>query len=244
MLDATSTAVLGQILQQRVAYWLQTTGDGQSTYSGSAASSWERQLKDRRIYLDWHLEQRQLWLCLSYRLSTPLGQTERQIRSIVPLWLGDLDAIKSEEASGADGSVWMLDNFTRGQIIRRDMGGDLPYDFPVIARFTGGEATMVKSLDLTAPGYQQIDALLGQVGSYLDALADFTGAVYERNGKSITITADEIRSRRLILVVPANASQSWLADAWSALGGRAKSMGIVLQIVPYGDSMRYAQQTE
>ena len=164
MLDTTSTAVLGQILQQRVAYWLQETVDGQSARSGNAASSWERQLKDRRIYLDWRLEQRQLWLCLTYRLSTPLGQTERQIRSIVPLWLGDLAAIQAEKA---DGSVWMLDNFSRGQIIRRAMGGDLPYDFPVIARFSGGEAVMIKSLDLTAPGYQQIDALLWQVEYYI-----------------------------------------------------------------------------
>lgn len=243
MLDATSTAALGQVLQQRVAYWLQTMEDGQSARSGSAASSWERQLQDSRIYLDWRLEQRQLWLCLSYRLSTPLGQSDRQIRSIVPLWLGDFAAIKPGESEAADGSVWLLDNFTRGQIIRRAMGGDLPYDFPVIARFSGGEATMIKSLDLTAPGYQQIDALLGQVGSYLENLAGFTGAVYERDGHVIRITTDEIISRRLILVVPANASQAWLADAWSVLGNRARSMGIVLQIVPYGDSLRYVEQT-
>ena len=59
----------------------------------------------------------------------------------------------------------------------------------------------------------------------------------------ITITADQITSRRLILVVPANASQNWLGHAWSVLSSQAQAMGIVLQIVPYGDSMRYAQQT-
>lgn len=242
LLDASSTAVLGQVLQQRIEYWLQETGTGQSTDSGSAASQWEKQLADRRIYLDWRVTQKQLWLCLSYRLSTPLGWTDRQIRSIVPLWFGDLDAIIASDGELADGSVWLLDNFTRGQIIRREMGGDLPYDFPVIARFAGGEAIMIKSLDLTAPGYQQLDTLLDQAGSYLDALAGFKGATYERPDKVVIVEPDEIASRRLILVVPANASQSWLGDAWSELNRQALAMGVVLQIVTHGDSTRYVSQ--
>lgn len=243
LLDATSTAVLGQVLQQRIDYWLQETGAGQTTLFGSAASSWEKQLVDRRIYLDWRVAEHQLWLCLSYRLSTPLGWTDRQIRSIVPLWFGDLDAIKASNGGTADGSVWLLDNFSRGQIIRREMGGDLPYDFPVIARFAGGEAIMIKSLDLTAPGYQQMDALLSQTGSYLDALAGFSGATYERQDAVIRVEPNAITSRRLILVVPANASQSWLSGVWSELDRQTLYMGIVLQVVPYGNSTRYASQT-
>ena len=243
LLDTASTAVLGQILQQRIEYWLQETAAGQSTDSGHAASQWEKHLVDRRIYLDWRIAQRQLWLCLSYRLSTPLGWTDRQIRSIVPLWFGDLDAMMAGDSELADGSVWLLDNFSRGQIIRREMGGDLPYDFPVIARFAGGEAIMVKSLDLTAPGYQQMGTLLDQVGSYLDALAGFTGATYERLDKVIVVEPDEVASRRLILVVPANASQSWLGDAWSELNRLALSQGVILQIVTHGDSTRYVPQT-
>lgn len=242
LLDATSTAVLGQILQQRIEYWLLETGTGQSTDSGLAASQWEKHLVNRRIYLDWRVAQRQLWLCLSYRLSTPLGWTDRQIRSIVPLWFDDLDVIKASNGELADGAVWLLDNFSRGQIIRREMGGDLPYDFPVIARFAGGEAIMIKSLDLTAPGYQQMGALLDQTGSYLDALAGFAGATYERADKVVVVEPDEIASRRLILVVPGNASQSWLSDAWSELNRQAFSKGVVLQIVTHGDSTRYAPQ--
>ena len=239
ILDVSTSALMGQVIQQRIQYWLDEAETGQSVRSGTAVSSWEKRLRDRRIFLDWRVDKKQLWLCLSYRLETPLGSARRLIKSVVPLWIGEAADTKPGDAASPDGSAWLLDNFSRGQQIRSEMGGDLPYDFPVIASFSDGEATMIKSLDLTAPVYQQQGELLAQVKEHLDHLADFSGALYEREDQVIRIEPGQIMARRMILVVPANAGQSWLDDAWSILDRQARSRGTELQIVQYGDSTRY-----
>ncbi len=102
-------------------------------------------------------------------------------------------------------SVWTFHNFTRGRILRDIFGGDLPYDYPVIASFKNGEACMIKSIDITQSSYQNPDRLTAEIRSMIDKLADFQGT--EDNSRvedSLRISAASIQTRRLLLIFPTN----------------------------------------
>lgn len=51
-------------------------------------------------------------------------------------------------------SVWAKDWSTRGMEIDAKLGGNLPPFFPTIDKFENGVVTSIKSVDLTAPTYQ------------------------------------------------------------------------------------------
>jgi hypothetical protein len=237
-LDSTSTLAMGQAIQQRLAYWLDEAEAGQPGPPGSLGSAWRRQLTVGRLFLDWQLERQQLWLCLTYSLRTPLGPAARSVQCVVPLWIG-----RGERAATKQNydDIWLLDSFTRGQTFRTAMGGDLPYDFPVIAHMDGGTAVSIKSLDLTAPTYSQASAFSGQVVDYIERLAGFSGADYNKGGQQISISADAIQSRRLVLVVPENGAQDYLTASLAELASLATSRGVVLDVVRAGTSTRYAE---
>lgn len=237
LLDASSTAMLGQLVQQRLNYWLAESEAGQPGWPGRQAALWSACLVSRHLYLDWQIDRQQLWLCLSYKLQTPLGRLTRETRCAVPLWIGR--DRQTESAGQADDSVWLLDNFSRGQLLRQEMGGDLPYDFPVIASFDDGEAVSIKSMDLTAPGYQQESAANKQVMEHLDDLAAFAGAQYGKNGQNIAIDEEQIVRRRLILVIPANSGEEWLAGGPGLLQSYAAARNLTLEVVTRGNSSRY-----
>lgn len=240
LLDTSSTAILGQLVQQRLNYWLAEGEAGQPGWPGGQTGIWSACLVSRNLYLDWQIDRQQLWLCLSYQLQTPLGRLTRETRCVVPLWIGR--DRQTETDSQDDDSVWLLDNFSRGQLLRQEMGGDLPYDFPVIANFDDGEAVSIKSMDLTAPGYQQTSDANKQVMEHLDDLAAFTGAYYEKNGENVAIDEGQIVRRRLILVVPANSGEEWLAGGPELLQTYAAARNLTLEVVTHGNSSRYAQE--
>lgn len=70
-------------------------------------------------------------------------------RATVKAWLFGDEIIDNNEED-----IWSLDNFTRGKKIREIFGANLPFNFPVIARFNSGTATMIKSMDITTKSYQ------------------------------------------------------------------------------------------
>ncbi len=97
-------------------------------------------------------------------------------------------------------TIWDLDNFTRGKIIRQLYGANLPESFPVIAAFNDGMAVMIKSLNHRAESYKDTRVLENTVKQMIDSLAAFKGAKY---GDTV-INAGDIRGRKLILVMPEN----------------------------------------
>ena len=226
-LDLASSALLGQFLQYRLDYWLQDTG----VNDGEGWSS----LRNRRLFLDWQLDRRCLWLCLSYQVQTPLCRIKRQATAVVPLWLGFSQPVAGE----SDDDIWQQDNFSRGQLLRTRFGGNLPYDFPVIASFSGGEALMIKSADLTAPTYQDQETVRSLFAAQVQALSRFENANYIRDDFSLQITPQMIAKRRLLVIIPENCSQSWLDELIGDMQAMASQAAVGLDVVRFGRSSRY-----
>ncbi len=230
LFDVISSEILGQLIQKRLDFWLAEAWSGQP--------GWTNQLGSRKIFLDWNLDGQQLWLCLSYELVTPIGTTHRQANAVVPLWIGK-DSTESE--TDKDG-IWLLDNFSRGKKFRALYGANLPYDFPVIARFSNGEALSIKSVDFTAPTYVEAAAIRDLITTEINRLAGFTGADYERTAQTIHIRLDEIKSRRLLLIIPDNCKTENLTALLTEMGEQAAQCDVDLEIVRHGSSYRYQSQ--
>lgn len=227
LLDVTSTALAGPAIQNRLNHWL---SDACGNRPALAARVGRRQL-----FLDWQLDKNQLWLCLSYQLSTPIGPLKRQAYAVVPLWVG----MGGDPVDRKKDDVWLLDNFSRGKQIRAAFGANLPDDFPVIAGFDHGEAVMIKSMDLTAPTYADPNLLQRRLDQHLSNLTGFSGASYQKGGQDIHLQASSITSRRLILVIPDNCNQEFLPEMLMTFAQKAKDCFVSLQIVRYGNSARY-----
>ena len=97
-------------------------------------------------------------------------------------------------------SVWDLGSFERGWAIQKMQAHkrNLPRNYPVIARFANGRATMIKSINLNDKTYQKAGNLKAAVKSHINRLDDFKGADYA----GTKITEGQIRSKQLILVLP------------------------------------------
>ena len=225
-LDLASSTLLGSLLQSRLDYWLNETCAGQP--------AWLVRLGQRQLYLDWRLDRQQLWLCLAYDLATPAGISRRRIDVVVPLWIG-----RGEPAADAGDQIWLMDNFSRGKSLRQLFGANLPADFPVLARFDNGDATAIKSMDLTAPTYQNPDEIRFLIGRQISQLAVFPGAVRKRGDQVWRVAESDIQTRRLLLVIPQNCRQSWLPDLWRELTQLAATRDVSLDIRAYGSSARY-----
>lgn len=118
-------------------------------------------------------------------------------------WIRGDHPIASITESGV--SVWSFDNFTRGKILRDVFGGDLPYDYPVIASFKDGTAVMIKSVDITKSSYSDGRRLASEVQGMIAKLSAFKGT--QGNSQvsvSLQISESEIQTRKLLLVLPEN----------------------------------------
>ncbi len=224
--SALETYGLQVFARNRITYWLER--------------DLALALPDRQQDVEIIWEKDRTWGWLVYTLRRPrFGLVFRtSVRSVIPVW-PQRDRPAPAGGEEADGSVWDLDNFSRGQVIRRRFEANLPDDFPVIAIWNNGEATAIHSLDLTAPTYQSAGEVRRAVQRRLDQLAQFTGAQYVRQAFELTVTADQICSRRLILVIPANGSQAWLEAVLTELDQNAQSQNIRLEVMRHGASTRY-----
>jgi len=123
-------------------------------------------------------------------------------------------------------NIWNSPWWQRGRIIENQLGGNLPPNFPTIDRFQNGVATSIKSLDVTAPTYQNIGALTSKVQGYIDTLASFQGATHANTA----ITAPQITGRVLELAISPGASPAQMA-AFQQLQQYASNVGVQLNIV-------------
>ena len=99
--------------------------------------------------------------------------------------------------------IWDLKPFARGieaeKILRRSPA--LTQNFPVIDRWENGIATSIKSIDLTAKSYQNINVLTRTVQGYINTLAKWQGSYWG----GVEIRAEQIAQRQLLLAIPPNA---------------------------------------
>lgn len=148
-------------------------------------------------------------------------------------WMGGDEASSVINGGGGD-DLWLLDNFTRGRKIRSLFDANLPFNFPVIARFGSGKATMIKSLDTTAGSYGNSETLAETINGYVKELQSFNGREEPWGSGKIVIRPEDIRQKELLLVIPENQLSPQAEQALNACTAKAASMGITLVVKRYG----------
>ncbi len=232
LFDLASSALLAPFIHQRLDIWLDI---GEGHHAG-----FSDQIINRKLFLHVEVGKNQLWLCVDYQLKGPFGRgLQRYQQVVVPLWTGSRDPNLLEDQAELDG-VWMLDNFSRGQILRDYYGADLPFNFPVIAAFSNGRAVSIKSMDLTAPSYQDTQVVRRRLRDQVRQLSDFNGATRQQEGRTIEIKQADIQQRSLLMIIPGNSPQAAL-QVLNDLKTQAAAAGVDLQWRIHGNSRRYQE---
>ena len=117
-------------------------------------------------------------------------------------------------------NVWNQPWSQRGRDIEDAFGRTLARNFPGIDRFVDNIATSIKSLDLTAPTYQNLSALTGRVQAYIRELSRFQGAR--------DIAPNMIMGRELILVIPSGSGTLAQWEVLQSLYQYAQTWGVIL----------------
>lgn len=144
------------------------------------------------------------------------------------VWAGE-EGVKNydEDDNGQEAGIWDMSNIKRGQEIRKLQGANLPYNFPVIARFENGTASSIKSLNIDKDYYKDTKNLKIKLVSYINKLDEFEGG---SNGK-VTVGKYQIIKKELVLVIPETqvlSNQQQILDECSQI---AQSKGISLKII-------------
>lgn len=237
--DIGSSLLLANLTNNRLDFWLD---------EGRAGLGLDHIQHERQIFFNWQAKDNLIGLHVSYRQNTLLGPIQKSAYGIIPLWLSnglDLESKEEEQKEAEDeGDIWSLSNFERGQRFRELFGGNLPFSFPVIARWDGRTATSIKSMDLTAPSYSTAYMASRQLERHLLELANFQGAAYKNKGQEYFVLAEDIRTKELILIIPKN-YPNWLSleqrRIWQDL---ASQLNIRLTIKETGISRRFLESDQ
>lgn len=224
--DVISSVLFGELIERRCDYWLLDSSAGQMLNLSL--------IQNKYIEMLWHDENNFLIFQANFEVNTIFGAMRRTVRSVVPIWTGQSRALAENNASGPN--VWSLDNFSRGIALREHFGADLPLSYPVIASFKNGTATAIRSIDLTATSYQDSDQVVKTIASEINRLADFSG--FKGSDKMPKIDNDMIKTRKLMLIIPANSSDNFEFDILPELVELAKSRNVGLETVRYLESNR------
>ncbi|MCR4434863.1 MAG: TadE/TadG family type IV pilus assembly protein [Clostridiales bacterium] len=175
-------------------------------------------------------EDKDIDLIVKYKVNIPVPfkifpRLQMVQRCVVRAWTnGD-----EEDAEGDGDNIWALSNFERGAKIRERFGANLPKTFPVIACFEGGTATMIKSMDLTAPYYQSPMNVEEKIGGYIAELSRFKGA---KQGDT-EIAQGQIARKTLKLIIPENETAPGISAAIDKCVRDAAGKGITLEVIKY-----------
>jgi len=183
-------------------------------------------------------ENNEIDIIVKYRIVLPvpikiLPELEIVQRAAAKAWMGGDEA--SSVIAGGDGEdVWALKNFPRGRKIRSIFGANLPFNFPVIAKFESGKATMIKSMDLTAKSYQESINVIDTLDEYLSTLYGFKGQEEPWGSSKTVIRAQDIKEKELLLVIPKNQLDPKTEQILADFASKASSLRIKLVIERYG----------
>lgn len=190
-----------------------------------------------------------LRLKMDYHIKTPWTEKERVIYSYIPLWTKyDSDFISVKDESVSDGKeadgIWEEHNFVRGKYFRDKFDANLPFNYPVISGFKNGQAIGIRSIDLTAPQYQNNEILQRQFEKEMTDLSNFRGGNKPTNINPSVISEEDIISRRLIIVVPKNGINEKNKIILDNVKNIAKNNNVILQLETIGNSYRYIEQKD
>lgn len=181
----------------------------------------------------------------SIRLPLPIqfiGDIKLVQRTKVKAWMGGdetkgvLDGtIKSED-------IWSLSNFQRGRKIQKLFGANLPSNFPVIAKFSSGNAVMIKSMDLTADSYQTAGNVKKTIEEYIKNLSEYKGQEKPWGSSGTVVYNKDIRSRELLLVIPENKLSDANEEILKDMVDSASKKGVKLTVKRYGTKATAEQE--
>ncbi len=153
-------------------------------------------------------------------LRRPMGLKETTARTIE----------KWEQVKAGRNPVWDKGPTERGVAIERDVGQNLPQNFPTLDRMVKktGDATSIKSRDLDAKTYLDPKKLQYQLKRDINKLADFTrGQIGE-----IEVKLADIKQKILDVRVP-HEGHSMQKAVFDAMQEYAASKDIILNISVY-----------
>ena len=116
-------------------------------------------------------------------------------------WLGGIGLRNSTDN---EDNIWLLDNFERGRRIRKMYGANLPDNFPTISYYKDGNVKLIKSLDFTTQTYKQEGMIYKRVSNMIDTVKNYNGQNIPWGKDKITVPAENIVQKELILVIPEN----------------------------------------
>jgi hypothetical protein len=158
-------------------------------------------------------------------------------------WIRGDNPLLAIDESGL--TVWDMGNLQRGKILRTIFGANMPYDYPVIAIYdeSKGEATVIKSLDVTAPYYNRGKGLERELTEMIEKFRKFetTDGYAIREGYQIIKNGD-IKKKKMTLVMPTNEPTQFQMGVINSCMVKAASYNISLEIVTYQRSNRYQKQ--
>ena len=229
--DVLGTLLLGKGIRDRI---VQTF----STYNSNESLLHSR-IQNVSVYVDYDASDNIIWLYVYYQWNTLFGPADKTIVSAVPIF-GDLELSlpETEGESSQKDEIWLKGNFERGFSLRNTYGGNLPSNYPVIARWENGTATSIKSIDLTAPEYQSGKSLSDNISEFIDDLAEFSGTADPWGKDNISISGNQITQRVLIIIIPEN-SPAEVYDKLMTGTAYAAVKGVEIRIEKYGNSYRY-----
>lgn len=229
--DVFGTLLFGEGIRNRIVETF-------NTYNSSEKLLHSR-IENVSVSVNYDALNKVIWLHVYYEWNTLFGNSDKTIITAVPIF-GDLELTLPEtadETSPAD-KVWMLGNFERGYSLRASFGGNLPPSYPVIAKWENNTATSIKSIDLTAPGYDSVGPLTETLKEYMDELAAFEGTVEPWGRDNIQISSNNISKRVLLLIIPLN-SPPEVYDELLSCKDYASMLGVEVIVEKYGNSDRY-----
>lgn len=218
--DGVTTLATGGWVLGRIRNWYnQKTGEDPVLRS---------LLKNPSVFLHWEAQKNLLWIVTKYETPMIWGNWRSRSQIPVPLWLDwPEEGEQDEEAeAGAEDTenFWSWGNWKRGKYLREKLGANLPERYPVLSYYENGVARMTKSMDLTAPTWQNAERLQMRLDSWAEQLLHFDGTKEPYGKNQIFISAGSIRERQLYLVIPENAPEGarriltqWKAK-WEARG--------------------------
>lgn len=162
------------------------------------------------------------------------------------LWMdGDASLFNLEsgyESDKNEDNIWLLSNFERGRKIRKIFGANLPIGYQGISRFENGKATLIKSMDLTAPTYASPEETFKRIKRIIDGLIHYTGNDKPWGSQEIIIREEDIIQKELLLVIPKDKIENEIQKELDFLQHYAYFNNIAFTIVKYG--YKNADQTQ
>lgn len=232
--DIFGTLIFGKFIRDQIV----------NTFEGICSNDIiYRSIDNISVYVDYDTRNRVVNLEVYYCWVTPFREINKKIISAVPIY-GDLNLTLSDnQSSDQADAIWDKSNFERGHYFRELYGANLPSSFPVISSWNKGTATSIKSIDLTAPHYQDGSGLEKKIIGHINDLARYNGTDKPWGKDEINIRNSDINNRVLIIIIPENSTESALNEMEEYFE-YARTKGVDVICKRHGVSEKYMTNTD